>query len=420
MSRNFPSPLAVALAVLAIGATARAQEAAPDPVTMEWSVARVLRSHPALEAAAARVRAAGAASGQAWSIPDPMLMIEGFPAYRIGEGAGMLMVSLQQDLPLSSERRLTSEAAQREARATRRDAQGVRLDLTLAARLAYIRLAEAEQTRVRREQELDLSRATAEVVRARVAAGAGSSSGVLDAGFVITEGEAALELTRGEEEAARAALLALAGLPPDTRLPRTRPLALPPEPPPLAELVARALAARPELQALAARRAAADRRARAAGARGMPMITLGAGAMVDAMEAPGIMATFGISLPLYPGSRDAAGRQAEHTATALRADAASLERTLRGEIASTRAALVAARARARIVRERLIPEAHAHHELALIEYARGQTDLFGLLEALRHHVTSGIEDVAATAQAARLQAVLDRVTGLRTSPSEGE
>lgn len=408
----------VAATVLAATGEASAQ-APPDPVTMEWAVAATLRAHPALEAAEGRVRAAAAVPEQAWVLPDPMLMIEGLPAYRFGHGVDMVMMSLRQDVPLGGSRRLAAGAANREVRAARADARVAALDLALVARLSYLGFAEAQETRARREQDLALARATADVVRARVTTGAAPASSVLDAMFVVTEAEVALEAARGDEEAARVALAVLVGLPPETPLPRALPLSLPPAPPPLAEAIARAIHARPELSALEARRAAAALRADSARARGAPMLTFEAGYMLDFMEPDGLMATVGISLPIFGGARAAAAREATGAASALGADAATLVRTLTSEVAATRAALVATRTRAAIVRDRLVPQAHAHHELALTEFARGQTDLFGVLEALRHHISSRLEEVTTTARAQRLQAALDRaiaappVTGSR-------
>jgi outer membrane protein TolC len=400
-----------ALAVLLAAPGAADAQAPPDPLTMEWAVAATLRAHPALDGASARVRAAAAVPDQSWVLPDPMLMVEGFPVYMFGHGFHTVMFSLRQDVPLGGSRRLAAGAAQRDVRAARADARVTALDLALVARLSYLGFAEAQETRARREQDLALARATADVVRARVTTGAASASSVLDAMFVVTEGEAALEASRGEEEAARVALAVLVGLPPDAPLPRALPLSLPPEPPPVAVLVERAIRARPELSALEARRAAAALRADSARARWAPMLTFEAGYMLDFMAPDGLVATAGISLPIFAGPRSAAAREATSAAAALRADAATRERTSTSEIASTRAALVATRARATIIRDRLVPQAHAHHDLALTEFARGQTDLFGVLSALRHHISSRVEEVAATARAQRLQAVLERVMG---------
>jgi len=414
MSTRIPT---LSILGLALAPASAAAEPPPDPLTMDWTVQELLRTHPAEQAAAARARAAAAGPEEELGLPDPMLMVEGWPAYRFGVGAEMFMFTLRQDLPLGGARSLGAAARRQEAGAARADAVGVRLDIVLAGRLAFLRLAAAETTRARLEEELALARQTADAVRARVSAGAGAASAALSAAFVVTEAESALATARGEERAARAALVALLGRPAGARLPRTAGLLLPPEPPPVADLVARALGRAPAIRALDRRRTAAEVRARSARARIAPMVTLSAGYMLDVMEPDGVMATIGVSVPIFPGARDAAARESRETALALRADGATVERQLAAEIASTREALVAARARIAIVHERLVPQALAHHQLAMVEYARGQTDLLGLLDAVRHHLASRLEEVQSIAEAARLQALLDRATA---APATGE
>jgi hypothetical protein len=161
------------------------------------------------------------------------------------------------------------------------------------------------------------------------------------------------------------------------------------------------------------------------------MLTVGAGyvqdfAMMPAEDggvesaADGIMAMAGISLPVWTSPRRAAAAEARANARALRADAATVLRSAETEIASLRASIASARARAAIIHERLIPQANAHHELASVEYVRGQTDFFDLQEAVRHHISSLLDEARIIAELARLQAMLERAIGTELTQVQGE
>jgi outer membrane protein TolC len=340
-----------------------------------------------------------------------MVMVEAAPAIDLDGEPGMIMYQATQSFPLGGARSRSAAAAREEVAAARWDGRAVRLDVKLAARLAFVRLAEAQATRLAREEEVRLTRSASEIVRVRVASGAVSASSALGAETAAIEAEVTLAGARGDEAAARSALLALLGMEAGASLAATEPLLLPAAPEPLGDLVAEARRSRPELAAYAARERAAQDRAGAARARSAPVVTVGLGYMQDLSMADGVWAQLGVTLPIWSSPRSAAAAEAEDEAAALADDAASLGRSLESDVAARRAELVAARERAALVETRLVPQSRARSALATVEYARAQADLFSLLDAVRGEVRARLEWVRTTAESVRARALLDRALG---------
>ena len=280
--------------------------------------------------------------------------------------------------------------ARREAEAGAADLAGARLSLAAQVSKAWFARVAAARAEALAREELEVARATLDLVRGRYAGGLADAAALHEAKRALADARAAVErAVRARDAATRQLEILLGEYPAGKRAPEAD-LAtdLPPVPAGLpAELVAR----RPDLVALEARVAATDARLLAARRALYPRLSLTASggtstrAFRDLLDRDYEVWNLVTNLvqPLFQGGRlrgnvrvaEARVRELLHTWTsaALRAY---------GEVERTLAAEATYRAE-RVHRARAVEEARAAEELARDRYARGLADVTALLDARR-------------------------------------
>lgn len=369
---------------------------------------------PTLAAARDAVRAAEARPAQEGALDDPML------EYALGPrsfGSPMVrdahMVELSQKIPFPGRRGLREDAALAEASAMGFDAESTRLRLSVLACSLYdeawstdraLEINAAHRTLVDEIHRLELS---------RYAAGAGERDAVLESELEAAE----LDHQRVELEAMGARLRArinamLHRLPAAPLPPLPARLALPVDPGEPAQLVERALAARPELRAASARVSAGEKSVSAAKRDRFPDVEL-YGRWDGFWQERPLQPVVGmrIELPLQVGRRNAAVAEADADLSRARHEVARIEDETRLAIEQAHLASHEAEHLVKIFDERTLPAARDRMETARAQWAAGMTPLATLLQAERALRRAELGRAEALATWLRRRAELARATG---------
>ncbi len=239
-------------------AAGRVVDALEDPAVREL-VRDGLARNPTVATAAAVARASLQQAPQAKALPDPVVGVTGYlssPETRVGPQR--LMATLSQRLPWSGKRGLREQAALRQAHALAADVGARRLDLVTEVRRLSYEIAYLDAYRRVVETDRETLIHYEQLARARYASGVGIEQSVIKLQAEITKDDNRLLDIAARRATLVAALNALRDRPqgtpvPEIALPRATTVA-----PPLAVLRARALDARPELDAAQADVARAD------------------------------------------------------------------------------------------------------------------------------------------------------------------
>ena len=196
----------------------------PAASDLDTLIAQALARNPTIEAAAARVRAAGAAIGPAGTRPDPALMlgVRDFPIWNPGfyDNFTMKMLGVGQVFPYPGKLGLRRRAALREADVAAARLGATRLDVTRQVKEAYYDLGLTDQLFeiVRRNQSILVSLTAATAASYQV--GRAGQEDVLRARVEAARlGEDAVALAE-QRQAALARLNALLDRPTDTPVAR--------------------------------------------------------------------------------------------------------------------------------------------------------------------------------------------------------
>ena len=389
--------------------------AGAEPLDRSRLVTAVLERNPGLAVARQAWRAALARYPQATSLEDPMLGFGLAPlsidSNRVDPGT---RIDLSQRLPFPGKLRLRGDAALAEAEATGEDWETLRLELaTLACRLfdEWVLAARALEINALHGALVDES---LRMALARYAAGEEAKSAVLEAELAVSR--SFYERVALESDAALVAqrINTLLHRPADLPIPNApAEVALPEDPPDSAEnLVARALAARPELGAADARSRAAQARVDLAAREFLPDFTL-VGAYDRVWQEDALQPFVGIQInvPLALGRRRAALEQSQAELAGSEHQRTALEDDVRLSVASAALRLSQARAAEAIVRDRLLPVAGEQVETARTSHAAGRSTIAALIEALRELHELELAHHRARAEIAIRRAELDRALG---------
>lgn len=376
----------------------------------------VLAHHPSLLAAAHRVRALTARAGAEASLPAPELMVEiwqiPFAKPYALDKAGMIMISVRQQLPAAGSLDLTAEATALEARAEAALVAAAARSLVREADRVFADYAEATGVHAAHVEHRRVVAEMAAAARARFATG-GALSDLTKADLEQARLDVHIAHEHGMIEEARAKLNGLL----------LRPVGAPLGPPRLEEpatvalsaeqAAVRALARSPdvaaaELMEKAARTSvlAADREA------SRPSFTVGLDTFMPVNNTPfGYGGSFSISLPWVWGGASKRMRSAEQRALAERASADNVRLRVRTEVAT---ALAAVHARERVyllLRDLAAPAARRAVDAAGAAYATRGADLLAWLDAARGSLDVAMELSTARAEIARSLADLDAAAG---------
>jgi outer membrane protein TolC len=312
-------------AVAPLGAADRVAAALEDPILREL-VRDTLERNPGLATAISVARASLHKVPQEQALPDPVLGVTGYlssPETRVGPQR--LVATLSQRLPWSGKRSLRQQAAVHRSEALVSEVTALRLDLVTEVRRVSLEIAYLDAWR----RVVEIDRETLihyeELARARYASGEGIEQGVIKIQAEITKDDNRLLDIATRRATLVAALNALRDRPqdspvPEITLPRGTRTA-----PPLVVVRARALEARPEIDAASAKVARADTLVELARKDYKPDVTVGATyGLVTGRDGPGILPPpdngrdiFGLSvslnLPIKRGRLDAGLEEATET-----------------------------------------------------------------------------------------------------------
>ena len=330
------------IAVLSAPAAAAATAApATETVSLREAIARGLEAHPGLRAARHLIEAARARETQAQAAPNPNLSFAIDQVPFGSPGAGNYMAGVSQPLLPGALREARIGIARVDREIAELGLAIARLDLAWRVKAAYARaLYEGEGLRLAldtAEHARWLARATA----ARWKAGDVARVALLRAEVDVARAERTVREAEGAIAQARARLNVLLGREAQADLalrplPPPRAVALPP----LAALVARALAGRTEFRRadLVVRREAMQRQAALAGLWTGTEIAASLGAVAGQ---PGFSTTLALPLPLYRQQGEAAEAEADRLRAEAERDALRHEVTLEVEQAWREARLAA-------------------------------------------------------------------------------
>jgi outer membrane protein TolC len=409
---------AVALAVEPTSAQPGREPAvlSPDLAQIE---ARVLAHHPSRGASAHRERALLEESRAEGSLPPPEAMVELWQVplsrpYALGD-AGMLMLSLRQEIPAPGSLGAASRASEAEAHAETVARAALERQLVREADRAFADYVEATSRSAVRQSFVSLADDVVAASRHRYAAG-GSLSDVTRAELERARLDAELRMDAGAVQGAAARLNVLIGRRPEDQLgaPRVGPAETVGAP--LDALVSRAMSGNAEASMADAAHAADVQRASAADTRSkVPSFLVGLDYFHPVNGMPAAWgATASMSLPWLWGEAGHRAESAREMAAASTSTAAAVRVRVRSEVASAWIMAKTAERRFVSLRDGVVPAARRTLDASRAAYSSPSgPDLLSLLDAARAAFDVELDAVAARGELDRALAELDASVGAR-------
>ncbi len=370
-----------------------------------------------MQAARFRTNAAAEHPKVVSALPDPMVMVsmDHLPFSMMGVDGS---VTVQQDFPLSGVLGARGREAEAQAARFRAEARRTELDVALEAVDDFYMLAERRSTRAVLDEQVAIVTQLTSVARAHLASGLGMQADVLR----LDNERARLEADRNalvlETQAAEAMLNTSLARPTDAPVPE---LAWPDdlsEPAPVDDLTRRAVATRPELEAIRAERSRAIAEADVMGSMYYPMAFVRAGPSYSMLEGAGVMAMVGVSVPLWREKLGAGVSEAHAMESMASADLDAMQRMVTGRIASARALVVAARTRLVALQTDILPRARLVVDSATGSFGAGQGPMVAVLDATRDLRDVRMQEIMARAELGLAWTALRRETGELATPSK--
>jgi len=407
-------PCAVLLAGLAFqpAATQTAERSAPGivpPADLASLIEEAQAGHPALKAASARLQAATSLSSQAEAPPDPEISVsyvnDGVSSFTLGESEfSTLSLTWTQEVPypgkLGGAGKIAAQATERASR----ELDLVRLEIASTVKSAYADLYRLDRVGAILEETRAVLDSLAQTAMRRYEVGLGIQENVLKSQTGILRVEAELIRIHQDRRAAEARLNAAvgrsAGIPVGAAaaLPEG---ALPPDPGALAEI---AVAASPEISALAAAVRQREAGAHLARLELKPDFLWSASYQNRGGLEPMVAAMFGVRLPLYRERKQSqALLQADSELQAARHELSDRQIRIRASVAEMVSRVERAARLAILYEQGVIPQARGTLESALASYAVGRIAFLDVLNDLTVLLESRIE--LASQEADRLQAL---------------
>ncbi len=401
---------AMFIAMPALAESVAPQAPLPDPLTAHDVLAIARRHRKEIVAARERARAAWKGAGAEGKLPDPMLMtnLDHLPIPVMGADVSVMWL---QAVPLSGELAARQRRAEANARAKDAQSRTAALDVEADALKAFLMLAEEQAMRQVTGDQLELARSIEKVVEARLAGGAATPSDAVRAGLDRARLETELETFESRIRAADAMLDAALGRRPDAAVASVALTVRDASPDPAAFVARTALDTRPELAAMRSRIRFAEDDVDVMRNMRAPMGVFGLGAAYTMTDGPGLMASVGVSLPIWAASYDSRIDEAKAMVAMERADLSAMLVMVEGEAVASREHVEAAQVRERSIRGKLLPQATSTFEAVLASYASGQVPLVSVLDALAMLRMLQMEHVQARSVLALRWAELGRRVG---------
>lgn len=367
---------------------------------------------PGLRAAYDRWRAAALRIDPARRPPDPTVM------YGFYFGPNMHRASVSQELPWPARLGAAADAQSMRALAAQRRFEAQLLAVRMEVARAYWRLWEVRASRsVQREQQALLG-ALSEAVRGRVEVGQATLADLAQIDLARSRLDDADQRLAEEERAREAALRAVIGAPAGAAMATTE---APPEPVlPAEDTAALAAEARehPYVRAFLAMSEASGAEARAVEAERFPRLRVSVEAMIDhergsGAQSPmeGVIASVGLSIPLWQDAYASAQRAAEADADADRADAQAAGDAAVAELEQALSSVRDSHRRTRLYEGTLLPQAQSAYESVIGAYVTGRGSIAQTSLAQRDLLELALELVRARAEHGAAWARLDRAVG---------
>jgi len=402
----------LALAALVLPPAARA--AAEEPLRLDDVLAIAREQNPAIRGARAQAGAAQARPAQVRAWDDPVLSWEAWntPENFNVARADNNIFRLAQRFPFPGKRRLAGESAADEARAASHGADAVVLDVEQEVKRAYWELWRAHERVAVYERQRVLAERVAKTAEQRYASSAVPQSDVLRAQIELTHAVTEAKTGALAIDTARAALNALLSRRPGDPLgvPEAPRLA---EPPPAAdELVATALAERPELAGQAATISGTQRALALARKAYLPDFEVSIGRFINAGSSDGFGTMASMTVPIANKAKyDAGVSEANARVNVAVADERRLEDGVRRDVEQAWLRVRTAALRHRLLATTHVPQAEQAIQVTEAAYAAGSVDLLALLDMLRALEAVHVEHIDSAAELETAWADLQRAVG---------
>jgi outer membrane protein, heavy metal efflux system len=387
--------------------------AAPPPTRLGDLLAEAHQHNPEIQAAHFQAESAEISIRPAGALENPMLMAQLWNAPADFSNVP-LMLQLSETFPLGGQLGLKREIASDDARAMRAATTVQTLEIDAQVKAAYFDLFAAERQDQVDTEIVQTLKALQEAALARISSGAGQQVDALKAKGAQLQ--IASDQVGAEQRAVadRAQLAALLDRGPDQPFGPTATPGLLTSLPDLAQLQARALRERPELQQLAAASAQAQAQAQLAHAERIPSLGVSAAAMHTFRgqgETNFLFAGLQIDLPIFGGSKDGPRiAAAEAKAEAMRAGEKAQRNRVLAEVAIARSRVLAEQEEIEL-HHQLIPLNRQALQSAENGYIAGRVDFLTVFDSVRDLQMHELDLAAHLAAYAQHLAELERAVG---------
>jgi outer membrane protein, heavy metal efflux system len=396
--------------------------AGAEELSVDTLVEQVLARNPSLAQMTAAWQAASARYPQVISLDDPMLGTTVAPASIASDNVDFAArVEVSQKLPFPGKRGLRGRSALAEAAAAGNDVEDMRLQLAESAKSSFYEYYLVSRALAVNEESLGLLKEFREQASARYEKALVPEQDVWQADVELArQQERALTLNRMRKVAV-ARINTLMHLPPDAPLPPPpEQLTLGDRVAPAHELRARAVAQRPDLQALVNRIVAEEASLRLAHKEFGPDFEIMA-AYDGFWQAPqqALQGQVGVrlNLPVQKARRFAAIAEAQARVAERRAQLDSRIDQVNLQLQESYEQVVESEQVVRLYEKTTLPAARSNVGAARSAYEAGKAPFLSLVEAQRSRVSLLDRYYEALADYFRRRATLERVVGGPLSPA---
>jgi len=392
-------------------------------VHLEQLIETALRTNPALHAAYLRAEAMATESREARTLPDPTAGFTYQPLPLLtARGYQRSQWRFEQMVPFPGKLRLRGKVAGLSAEVAVSEADVVAEDLTLQILQVYDELYRVQEQSHLVEQFQEELRNFEEAAATRYEVGEGLQQSILKAQLERNALNIRLEKLAEESRAAMERLAFLLDLPDLSDL-EGRVLARRAAVDRSGDLLERALAERPEVDALRTEIDRSETSIDLAQREFLPDFMLGvnyfdigaSGEMPTATGRDAVALNLGVRLPLWRGKQRANLQQAKLERSRAEARLQSLETSIRTTISNLDHRLERQERQLALLEKDLLPLAHSTVEATLSAYGTGRTSFLDLLDAERMLFNLRMEHVDTRARYLQTSAELERALGSQAS-----
>lgn len=349
-------------------------------------IALMNQHHPALVAADAEVERLRQQAVVVGALPDPKAKITGGQLAETAAGRLETIVGVEQNLPYPGKRSLRKHRVLKLAEAASSQREALRVQLEYQLRMAYWQYYEVRQTRELLRENQELLKQLTETVQSRVEANQAQSQDLIRLTNEIGKIERQIVLLNKKESRVKASLNALLHRPQKSSLPipkfDTKDLRV---------NLAATVSSHPELSRGRNMIAVAQHEHSLAKLANKPDFKVGLqyGSVDGDGLAPSsngrdqVMATFGVSLPIWESKNKATRKTAEASVAKYSSQLEATRELLESERSASQADIAAQQSLIKLFSKQLIPDSQSAFELTTTSYANGKGSFNDLIDAWR-------------------------------------